>query len=179
LHVVLKFLACHFLTRDVKTMKQESSLAHHDECSKGDCRRQQSACHGAHHFVNKQILACCRECQRGLISKVWYSSECLYKKPASSWHVTNMFRVTCNMRWCDLRLRMTIRVAIHVVVPQSNYCPHLGIPFVFPTEVSNIDCSRPHKDGWLSDAQSSNFQGPFQSSPLSRYTIVWVQIHNE
>jgi hypothetical protein len=43
---------------------------HHDECSKGDCRRWQSTFHGARLFVNKQILACWRECQRGLTSKI-------------------------------------------------------------------------------------------------------------
>jgi hypothetical protein len=35
-HVASKFLARHFLVRDVKTIKQESSLAYHDECSKGE-----------------------------------------------------------------------------------------------------------------------------------------------
>jgi hypothetical protein len=53
-----------------------------------------------------QILVCWRKCQRGLISKIWYSSECLYKKPASSWHVRKMFRATCDV------LRATVRFAV-------------------------------------------------------------------
>jgi hypothetical protein len=96
-HVASKFLA-HFLTRDFKTIKRELSLARHDEWGKGDCRRWRSACHGARLFCEQTNFGVWEECQCGLISKIWYTSECLYKKPASWWHITKMLRATCDVR---------------------------------------------------------------------------------